>query len=151
MPYIIDGHNLIGKMPDIHLDDLDDEAMLIDRLEVYFKSIRKKAIIFFDRGQPGEKNHTSLAFVQVHFVHQPGIADNAIVNFLRRQGGEARNYTVVSSDNAVRSASEKMGARLIRSRDFIKILGGKKKAMSGKTNASDNDVDFWLKIFQDGL
>ena len=148
MPYLIDGHNLIGKMPEIHLDDLDDEVDLIDLLDVYFKRIRKKAIIFFDRGQPGGNNHITRAFVQAHFVRQPGIADNAIVNFLRRQGGEAHNYTVVSSDNEVRSASEQMGARLIKSQDFIKKLGDDKKSPGGKADASDEDVDFWLEKFR---
>ena len=30
MPYIIDGHNLIPKIPGIDLQDLDDEQKLID-------------------------------------------------------------------------------------------------------------------------
>jgi S-adenosylhomocysteine hydrolase len=32
MPYMIDGHNLIGKLPDISLDDPNDEALLVQKL-----------------------------------------------------------------------------------------------------------------------
>ena len=35
MSYIIDGHNLIGVMPDIHLRQPDDEERLVARLQSY--------------------------------------------------------------------------------------------------------------------
>ena len=150
MPYLIDGHNLIGKMPDIHLKDLDDETALIEYLEIFFKKIRKKAIIFFDRGQPGGNNQISLAFVQARFVLQPEIADQAIINFLRSKRGEAHNFTVISSDNAVRSTAKHIGARLMKSQEFIRFLNGNEKITTEKAGDSENDVDFWLKRFQDG-
>ena len=54
MPYLIDGHNLIPCMHGMSLDQLDDEMRLIDILEPYFRKIRKKATIFFDRGSAGQ-------------------------------------------------------------------------------------------------
>jgi hypothetical protein len=33
MPFLIDGHNLIGALPDLDLDDPDDEARLVERLQ----------------------------------------------------------------------------------------------------------------------
>ena len=35
MPVLIDGHNLIAKLPGIHLDDPDDEERLVERLRRY--------------------------------------------------------------------------------------------------------------------
>lgn len=35
MSYIIDGHNLIGVLPDIHLNQPDDEQRLLARLRGY--------------------------------------------------------------------------------------------------------------------
>ena len=32
MNYLIDGHNLIGQLPDISLDDPNDEALLVQKL-----------------------------------------------------------------------------------------------------------------------
>jgi len=42
MPYLIDGHNLIPKIPGLRLDQLDDEQSLFALLDDYFKQIRKK-------------------------------------------------------------------------------------------------------------
>ena len=36
MPILIDGHNLIAKLPDLRLDDPDDEAKLVARLRAYY-------------------------------------------------------------------------------------------------------------------
>ena len=33
MPYLIDGHNLIACLPDISLDDPNDEAQLVNKLK----------------------------------------------------------------------------------------------------------------------
>ena len=33
MLYLIDGHNLIGQMPGLSLDDPHDEAKLVERLK----------------------------------------------------------------------------------------------------------------------
>ena len=35
MPFLIDGHNLIGRMPGISLDDPDDEARLVAQLRAF--------------------------------------------------------------------------------------------------------------------
>ncbi len=35
MSLIIDGHNLIGILPDIQLDQPDDEPRLLERLRAY--------------------------------------------------------------------------------------------------------------------
>jgi len=148
MPYLIDGHNLIGKMPDLNLDDLDDEIALIDRLESYFKGIRRKAIVFFDRGQPGNSKTIRKAFVQAHFISQPGIADKAITAHLKKLGGAARNYTVVSSDNEVRISAERFGARVLESSEFAFMLDVKNIGEEKKDITPDDDLDYWLDKFQ---
>ena len=53
MPILIDGHNLIGRLPDLRLDDPDDEAKLVLRLRAYAARTRKRITVVFDQGLPG--------------------------------------------------------------------------------------------------
>ncbi len=47
MPLLIDGHNLIGRLPDLRLDDPDDEAKLVARLRTYCARTRKRITAVF--------------------------------------------------------------------------------------------------------
>jgi hypothetical protein len=60
MPYIIDGHNLIPRIPGIELDDLDDEKELIKLLQGFLSRANKKAHLYFDRASTGH-SHVSTA------------------------------------------------------------------------------------------
>jgi hypothetical protein len=94
----------------LSLAQIDDEQALIARLEIFFQSERKQAVVYFDRAQSGSADYRS-AFLHAHFVRPPAIADTAILQHLRKLGGEARNWTVVSSDGNVRNGAKKAGAR----------------------------------------
>ena len=125
MPYLIDGHNLIPRVRGLNLQQLDDEQALIARLEAFFRRQRKQAVVYFDRAQPGGSPDLKRAFLKVHFVRPPAIADTAIMQHLRRLKGEARNWVVISSDNEVRQGAERLGARVLSSEDFAAILDEK--------------------------
>ena len=56
MPLLIDGHNLIGRLPDLRLDDPQDEAKLVARLRVYHARTGKRVTVVFDRGLPGGRS-----------------------------------------------------------------------------------------------
>ncbi|MBM3137908.1 MAG: hypothetical protein FJZ98_06950 [Chloroflexi bacterium] len=147
MPYLIDGHNLIPFMHGISLDQLDDEIRLIDLLEAYFRRIRKKAIVFFDRGQPGVDPQITRGFITARFTRPPLIADQAICNQLKKLGGAAGNYTVVSSDLDVVSFAQRKGARAISSREFAATIQQSSKGPGAGKPTSDDDLDYWLKQF----
>jgi len=152
MPYLIDGHNLIPHVRGLSLAQLDDEQALITRLEAYFQRARKQAEVYFDRAQIGGADQRC-AFLQVHFVRAPAIADTAILRHLRRLGGEARNWVVVSSDGEVRRGALKAGARAMSSAAFAKLL--EKPAEEQAAEAADathaaenNDLAGWLELFK---
>ena len=54
MPYIIDGHNLIPKIPGINLGDIDDEVQLIKMLQDFCRLRRTRVEVYFDNAPPGE-------------------------------------------------------------------------------------------------
>lgn len=147
MPYIIDGHNLIPRIIGLNLDDLDDELALIDLLEGHFRRIRKKAVVFFDRGQPGESAELHRGFVQVRFVHPPMIADRAITDYLKSKRGAAKNYMVVSSDREVMEAAENLGARVLTSEKFAQVIYSRITDPISEKRKQSDDLDFWLEVF----
>ena len=49
MPYLIDGHNLIPKIPGLSLEMLDDEDRLIELLQEFARVRRQRIEVFFDQ------------------------------------------------------------------------------------------------------
>jgi len=152
MPYLIDGHNLIGKMAGISLEDPDDEAKLVHVLRAYFARGAMKATVYFDRGLPGRQDTPTVAGVTAHFITPPATADAAIGGHLVRLGRQARNWTVVSSDAAVAQAARRSGARVISSEAFARQLAGAFSPASvpekpeGPTSAAE--LEDWEKLFR---
>ena len=122
MPYLIDGHNLIGRMRGIPLTDPDDEALLVARLRTFCSRERTTVTVYFDGAVVSATREPARAGVTARFIAPPHTADAAIARHLDRLGREARNWTVVSSDSAVVEASRRRGARVESSDAFARRL-----------------------------
>jgi hypothetical protein len=89
--------------------------------------------------------------VTVHFVAHPSTADDAIRRHLDRLRGEARNWTVVSSDNEVRLSAEHAGARWLSAQVFARLLGAGRRAESDdekpEAPADPKEVAKWESLF----
>ncbi len=125
MAYIIDGHNLIGVLPDISLSQPDDEARLIARLLSYRAQGAGQMIVFFDGNplsvapDPG-RHPTSIPSwpgMAVHYAPPGKSADDAIVDFLRsnRQPGQ---YAVVTNDQGLTARVRSLGASILSASEF---------------------------------
>ena len=151
MPYMIDGHNLIASLHEISLQDPDDEARLIDVLVAFCSKVNKRATVYFDRGAPGMENPLRFGSVTSRFVKHPITADQAISSHLGHLGGEARNWTVVSSDRAVQHAARSAGARILSSHEFTRLLhpASPQIEIPEKPYAPDSkqEIAFWEKLF----
>ena len=154
MPYIIDGHNLIPKIPGITLDEIDDEMRLVKMLQDFCRVKRKIAEVYFDSAPPGGVAVRNFGLVTAHFVRRGIPADLAIRRRLQKLGGEARNYTVVSSDHAVRDAGRRARASVLSAQDFAALLlqsMNENRQPAGKqpeAGLSREEVEDWLKIFK---
>jgi predicted RNA-binding protein with PIN domain len=152
MPYLIDGHNLIGSIPDIHIDDPEDELQLIHLLSNFLKNVRKSGTVYFDRRGPGAPRELKSGRLKVIFTTSPNTADLAIKNKLHRLKGEARNYTVVSSDHEVMQAARNAGAHVLESHMFKEHLDWSDVAQEENEKAegtlSPDDVQFWQQMFK---
>ncbi|HKJ26874.1 MAG TPA: NYN domain-containing protein, partial [Anaerolineales bacterium] len=118
MPYIIDGHNLVGKIPGLKLDDLDDERELIQLLQEYCLQTGKDIEVYFDKSATGHARARVHGRVIARFVRSGESADQAIARHLKRLGKQAANWTVVTSDGEVQRAAKRARARLISSEAF---------------------------------
>lgn len=122
MPYLIDGHNLIPVIG-LSLSDPHDEAKLVSLLTRYFARTRRTGTVYFDRRAPGAPQGSSTRHLRVHFVASPRTADDEIRSHLSRLRGDAHNWVVVSSDQMVRNAARRAGARWLSAPAFAAELG----------------------------
>ena len=153
MPYIIDGHNLIPKVPGLSLVDMDDEMHLVEILQEFCRQQRKQVEVFFDKAAPGGVRARKFGCVTARFVSQGRTADEAIKDRLMRLGGEARNYSVVSSDREVQASARAARARVVSSDEFAGSILSKgidsPEDLGGLDDApmSGDEIDEWLELF----
>jgi predicted RNA-binding protein with PIN domain len=148
MPYVIDGHNLIGAFPGLELSDPEDERKLIDALEEFGRATRRRTIVFFDRGQPGPgRGLVHGRMVEAHFTPPPKSADDALLAFLRAHR-DARKYTVVSSDSEVTRSARRLGATVVSSQQFARELQHNLRTRHKEKPPEDSkDLAEWLELF----
>jgi hypothetical protein len=151
MPYLIDGHNLIPKLPGLQLSGMDDEQQLIEKLQDFCRQRRKQVEVYFDNAPPGQAGWRNYGAVRAHFVRQGKTADQAIQERLLRLGNAARNWIVVSSDRAVQSAGRASRASIITSEQFANELATPRPSSSeGDQDApamSADELEDWLLLF----
>ena len=152
MPYLIDGHNLIGALPGHDLRDPDDEAKLVQVLRAFCTSQRTRMTVYFDRGVPGRGDPPSAGGVAVRFVRATASADTAIARHLERLGREAPNWVVVSSDTRVAQDARRAGARPLSSTEFARQLvrSDSPSASPEKPDAptSPEEIEAWETLFR---
>ncbi len=155
MPYLIDGNNLIGTLPDLDLNDLESRHELIRRL-LAFQKIKKTRILLVFDGPPDSSipNITSVPLFKIHFPEEGKNADTVIKKLISQET-DTRRFFVVSSDRDIKAFAKKNGAVRIDSREFHREL---KRALKKykKQRELDKDVslptplevDHWKNIFK---
>jgi hypothetical protein len=148
MPYLIDGHNLIGKLPGIQLDELDDEKALIQILQDFCQSASKDVEVYFDRSASGHSRAQVHGRVTARYVRSGETADQALARRLTQLGNEAANWTVVSSDNQVLAAARRARARTIGAAEFSQQLSANPDTPKEENvQLSADEIDDWLQMF----
>jgi len=154
MPYLIDGHNLIARLPDIDLEDPDDEAQLVIKLRGFVAKHGKKCTVVFDGGIPGGYSKMSNKSVKVIFASAfRSNADNLIKERIKKIP-DARNWTIVSSDNDVLNFARRHKMKAQTSVQFVQTLQRKPRVQDSRgeslhVHVTKDEVDEWLDIFGD--
>lgn len=153
MPYIIDGHNLIPKIPGLSLKALDDENQLIKLLQEFCRRSRKQVDVYFDNAPPDGVRAHNYGLLTARFIRAGTTADTAIRNRLTKLGRTARNWTVVSSDQGVQQSARAAQAQSLASEAFAALLGktinetGQDAGEKNDIAISPDELDDWMRLF----
>lgn len=150
MQYLIDGHNLIPHLG-IPLDEPDDEAELVARLQRFCRERRARVEVYFDGAPAGQAGTRRFGLVTACFVRQGLSADAAIENRLVRLGPRAREWTVVSSDHRLHQAARAAHAALLTSEAFGRLMAARPQPESSLPTTGisldPQEVEEWLRVF----
>lgn len=154
MHYLIDGHNVIAQLPDISLDDPDDEAKLVIRLRSWAAGKRKRQVtVYFDGGLPGgEARQLSTSQVKVVFASVGRTADQLLVERINKLSNPGA-YTLISSDREILAVAPR-GLRLMSAEAFVSELVSLDRLAekvseegSEEPTLSPEDVAEWMALF----
>lgn len=152
MPYLVDGHNLIPRIPGFSLQDVEDEQALIALLAGFAARQRTRIEVYFDGAPPAQAGSRSFGRVTAYFIRQGTTADQAIIARLGRLGGAARNWTVVTSDRVILAEARSLHSTVASSAEFAALLGEKGAGGGGgkadQPSVSQTEVDYWLDQFK---
>jgi predicted RNA-binding protein with PIN domain len=150
MPFLIDGHNLIPKIPGLSLAQPDKEDALIRLLQNWCAAWRKTAEVYFDKAPPGQAGSRKFGAVTARYVPASHSADSAIGARLARLAGAARGWVVVSSDRQVQAEARSAGARALPAETFAaQLLAAPPASPAAETPLSPQEVDEWLALFEE--
>jgi len=153
MPYIIDGHNLVPKIPGLNLADVDDEDRLVELLLKFCHHQRKRVEVFFDRSPPGGVRSRNHGLVVARFVPEGITADEAIHRRLMQLGRAARNWTVVSSDLQIQAEARAVHSHILSSEDFagqvFQIVDDShnNKEEDKEVHMDPEEIEEWIRLF----
>jgi len=151
MPILIDGHNLIGRLPAISLQDPDDEEKLARLLSSYQARTGKAITVVFDPGGAfALPKRRRLGGVDIVFAPHGSTADRVIARRVQkiRNPGE---WLVVTSDRELSETVARLGARVQSAEAFALDMTGSAGAPPDwrETPPSPDEVDSWLALFED--
>jgi predicted RNA-binding protein with PIN domain len=151
MPYIIDGHNLIGQLADISLDDPNDEALLAQKLAGFAARTGKRCVVVFDYGLPAGKSRMSTRSVQIVFASARSSADRVMMERINKTP-DPQNWIAVTSDHDVAETARKRRMGVMTSLEFADLLAAPPKPVVDEGEAADvslssDEVDEWLDLF----
>jgi predicted RNA-binding protein with PIN domain len=154
VPVLIDGHNLIGRMSTLSLQDPDDEEKLVRMLKSYRARSGKSITVVFDPGAAfslsGSRREGG---VEIVFAARRSSADAVIARRIETSRNP-RGWLVVTSDSELADRVARRGARLQSSEDFASELAGlgQAKPAQDDVHLSPEEIEAWLSFFgeQDG-
>ena len=156
MPYLVDGHNLIGQMRDLSLSDPNDEEKLIARLRSLTERIQKRITVVFD---PNPNDYTppighgksQYGMLTVIYAN-PGRKADDVIRYIVGGVKDKQALTVITSDAAVADFTRRCGVRVQSSTDFIRWMNAQmttRPKADAKPIGSSQEVLNWAEVFRD--
>lgn len=150
MPILIDGHNLIGRLPTLSLQDPDDEEKLVGLLRSFHARTGKAITVVFDPGRTSALTKVRrLGGIEVVFAPHGSSADAVIARRVRRSQNP-RTWLVVTSDRKLASTVARLGARVQSADAFASSMPRPAEGSPEWKDAppSPEEVEAWLALFE---
>jgi predicted RNA-binding protein with PIN domain len=149
MPYLVDGHNLLGQIPGLSLSEPSDRQRLVTLLAGFARTRRCTITVVFD-GAPPSGWPADRRVGRVRVLHAGGgrSADDALLDLIRRAPAP-RDVILVTSDRALYERGRHLGAQGLHGHKFREILAAAPaRGPSDKPDRSEPDeVAYYLKAF----
>ena len=121
---LVDGHNLIGQLQDLSLDDPYDEAKLSMAIRSFCMRSKMKATVIFDNGLPGGvSKQLSNSSVKVIFAPSGTQADTLIMRRARELLDPRDPLLLVTSDRRILRLAFAYGIETLSSPEFAIMIG----------------------------
>ena len=168
--FLVDGHNLIGQLQDLTLDDPQDEAKLTMAVKRFCMRGNIKATIIFDNGLPGGvSKQLSNSLVTVIFAPSGTQADSLLMR-RAREIGNLKDVVLVTSDRRITRLAYAYGMTSMSSEEFALLLGFRPVEREPLENTPESkpricivyekdpnpvvsaqEIAYWLPIFKQKL
>lgn len=145
---ILDGHNLIGRMPGLSLSDEEGgREVVLRRVGARKGSGREAVVVVFDGNRPGAPHEGRFGGLRVVYSPAGRSADDEILRRLAQ--GNPLSATVVTSDRALGAKARSLGATVESCEAFLaKIAPLPRSAVEVKPEAGPGEVEAWLEVFR---
>src|SRR5258708_21840776 len=131
---LVDGHNLIGQLRDLSLDNPFDEAKLTLAIRSYCMRTRKKATVIFDNGLPGGvSKQLSNSDCTVIFAPSGTQADALLMRRVREMNKQQDALLLVTSDRQILRLAPTYGIKTLSSPEFANRNGFRPFQMEPET------------------
>jgi predicted RNA-binding protein with PIN domain len=149
MAYIVDGNNVIGQTPGWHRDKAGARRALIRSLASFVRLKQARVTVVFD-GSPDRDFPDDSAYrgVKVHYANRGSDADTRIVQLVE-SSRDPKGLTVVTSDRHLASTVRSVGAKVMRSGEFRRVLesADESQAAMEKEKPEAVETKAWLRYF----
>ena len=157
MPYLIDGSNLIGHIPNLDFFDSRSKNRLVAQLSIFQAFRKTKVILVFD-GPPDPEitgTNSSRKEFSILWPDPEEDADIVIKRLIDKQT-DVRHLYVVSSDREIQSFARENRAKVLDCETFHEKLTATLKRYKASRAAKKQDLtlspletNHWLAIFGD--
>jgi len=146
---ILDGHNLIGRLPGMSLDDPNDEEKLVRLLSQHRGRMGGGVLVVFDPGSGPGGSVRSFGGIKVAYAPRGSTADSVILKHIERMK-DPREALVVSSDGRLRSQARALGARVMSAEEFERRFLRSPRRLPPEKPEGPVDLEEWMEIFGGG-
>jgi len=156
MPLLIDGHNLIGQLPDLSLSDPNDEAKLVARLRAYVARTGRPVTVVFDPAPgsdiPSFGHHKDREGRLEVIYAAPGHKADDVIREIVGQAKDRRGLIVVTADGALAQFTRQCGVRVQPPAEFARSLQQTLRVTANadeKPDAGRAEVEAWAGVFKE--